>query len=886
MLKSIDSPVDLTPTLRDSSSLISSLKEIYSAFSSQLNQAFKEGVSVDSLMRARADHVDNLLQSVWRYFGLDQQDVSLIAVGGYGRGELHPHSDIDLLLLLPDGASPSAELEQFLTLLWDIRLDIGHSVRTLSECIALAREDISVITSLMESRVLIGDTANYQLLLERTGPEYMWDAKRFYGAKWEEQITRHEKFGDTEYSLEPNLKAGPGGLRDIQILGWLGLRQFGTSDVNELERLGVLTPEEADLIQRGRRYLWKTRWELHLLAGREEDRLLFDHQRLLAATNGLVDNDKQMAVEQYMQRYYTWSMALSSMNELVMQAFEEFIWDTFASAVPQAFNERFQIRDRHLEPIDPKLFQRNPSAILESFVILAEEPNIIGATISCTRAILEARNLINQRFRDDPHNKILFIRLLNAPHKIASQLRRMNQQGILQRYLPIWAPLVGKMQHDLFHIYTVDAHTIQVVNNLRLMTYEDAGEEKYPLAAAVIRQLPELDLLYVAGLFHDIGKGRGGDHSELGAIDAREFCQNHGYDEKDTALVEWLVRNHLLMSSTSQRKDITDPDVITEFALSMGNVNYLNYLFVLTVADINATNPNLWTSWRASLLRQLYTETRRALRRGLEKQANREEWINSTRRMAMFMLHQRHYNDAQIEAAWDNPGDDYFLREDAKDIAWHTEAIINNNRDPLVLIKGTDTRKHEGATQIFIYTKDTERLFARTTTLLAQLGLSVQDARIYSNSKGYSLDTYIVLNADDEPLENSEAVYGHVRRAISDGLRDPQLLRNAHKRRIPRKLKHFSYPAQVRYEQDPLKDQTIIEVVAPDRAGLLATVATTFNDFDIDLLAAKVSTFGERVEDVFFIADHNGGAIHDNTLLTTLCQTLATKLDETLSNEP
>ncbi len=854
------------------------LKKIHEGFSAQLNLGFEQGISVETLMKCRAQCMDGLLCAIWQYFGLHNNDFTLVAVGGFGRGELHPHSDIDLLILINENEPQTDKLESFLTLLWDVKLDIGHSVRTIKQCIELASDDISVITSLIESRVLYGNTQKFTELQSQITTDDMWQAQAFYGAKWEEQIIRHRKFGDTEYSLEPNIKDGPGGLRDAQTIKWLALRTFGTCDFDELIKIGILTEEEAGIIKDSFNYLYQVRWGLHLLAGREEDRLLFDYQRALAAKEGFTDDENQLAVERYMQAYYRHSMILSNMNEMVMQAFEESIWDTFSQSVPQPLNERFQVRDRHLEPTRDNIFIEQPSAILETFAILAERSNIIGTTVSCMRGIRSALHLIDDEFRAAPQNKVLFARLMNSSHKLATQLRRMNQQGILGRYLPEWNGIVGKMQHDLFHIYTVDAHTIQVIKNLRLLTYE-GGLEKYPLATQVVKLLPELDLLYIAGLYHDIAKGRGGDHSELGAVDARDFCKRHGYEENDTQLVEFLVKNHLLMSSTSQRKDISDPDVIQEFALTVGNEDYLNYLFVLTVADINATNPNLWTSWRASLLRQLYTETRRSLRKGLEKQSNRQVWINATREAAFTLLQERHYTQKEIETAIENPGDEYFLRENATDIAWHTEAIINHNSGPLILIKDTDNRRFEGATQIFVYTHDTNNLFSRTTHILAQLNLNVQDARVYTNEQGYSLDTYIVLDADNTPIGNDSNQHQQILYSIAEGLNQSSNSSLLFNKRVPRKLQHFSYPAQIDYTIDDTKNCNIIEVIAPDRPGLLATVADVFTQYNLDLKNAKVSTLGERVEDVFFITDQNGKAITDSQQLDLLSTTLQDRLN-------
>lgn len=860
------------------------IKQTLTELSDSLYQRFNDGENVRALMAARAAGVDAILLGLWSHHQLDDSEYSLIAVGGYGRAGLHPCSDIDILILTESEKEPSQSLQSFLTGLWDLSLQIGHSIRTVEQCAQLAAEDLTVVTSLMEMRLLHGCQARFDQLKAATGPDKMWDAKQFYGRKWEEQIIRHKKFADTEYSLEPNIKDGPGGLRDVQVLAWLALRYIGSKNDQDIVSHNIFTEDESKSLKTSLRYIQGVRWDLHMLAGREEDRLLFDYQRLIAEKRGYQDTEEALAVEQFMQLYYQHSMNISNLNEMLMQSFEEAIWDTFSLAVPKPINERFQIRDGHLEPIiGAELFKQQPSAILEAFAILAERPQIIGPTVTCIRGLIDARHLIDEEFRASPQNKALFIRLLNASHKMSTQLRRMNQIGILALYLPQWAGIVGRMQHDLFHIYTVDAHTIQVVMNMRMLSYE-GGIDRYPLASQLINQLPELDILYVAGLFHDIAKGRGGDHSTLGAVDAREFCESHGYDEHDTNLVVWLVENHLLMSSTSQRRDISDPDVIKDFALQVGNENYLKYLFVLTVCDINATNPTLWTSWRASLLRQLYNETRRALRYGLEKESQREDWVSSTRRMAMAILDQQNYTSDEVYPHWEALGEDYFLRETAADIAWHTEAIINHNGGPLVLVKDTDNRRFEGATQIFIYTPETDNLFARTTAILAQLNLSIQDARIYDATEGFSLDTYTVLNAENQPISNDSGQHLHIQSTIEEALSQHDSALSI-SRLVPRTLKHFNLPTNVTYSIETDQNYSVVEVISPDRSGLLATVAEVFKQEQVNLKAAKISTLGERVEDVFFVTDLNRQPITEPETLQRICDALKTQLDQQNSNE-
>lgn len=878
---------DITQRLQQGDDTVAILRDINSQAMANLHERYSAGDDIADLVHARAVLIDDLLFAVWRWCNLPiDEGASLIAVGGYGRGELHPHSDIDLLILVDEqwAQQQQAALEQFVALLWDIKLDIGHSVRTLEQSVQAASDDITVATNLMETRLLLGSANRLQSLEQSIAGSHSWDSRDFFRAKREEQFARHRKYADTEYNLEPNLKSSPGGLRDIQTIAWIAQRHFQTSGLEELVARNFLSAEEFRILQEGRDFLWLVRWGLHMISDREEDRLLFEYQRELAEQFGFSDTDESLAIEKFMQLYYRWALALSGLNDLVIQLYDEAILRACDAETIQELNQRFSIRNNYIDASNDKVFISWPSAILEMFVLLAENENIIGPRASTIRLIRESRHLIDDDFRADPRNQQLFIQLLRSPHKIATQLQRMNRYGILGQYLPEFGRIIGKMQHDLFHIYTVDAHTIQVVKNLRLFGHADLTDN-YPLAASIVKRLPKLELLYVAGLYHDIAKGRGGDHSEIGAVDAEAFCIHHGFNSRDTHLVVWLVKNHLLMSSTSQRKDITDPDVIREFAQHMGDQERLDYLYTLTVADINATNPKLWNNWRASLLRQLYLESRRALRVSIENYADKEVWIEESKENAIRLLEDKGYDAHEIIDCWDSPEEDYFLRETAPDICWHTEAIINHSDKsrPLVLIKDTSVRQQAGATQIFVSTPSYPNLFATIAATFEQLQLSIQDARIFKNSSGYSMDTYVVLDADGEPIGGDTARS----REISEQLARAIASRKAPKVdwyvRVPRQLRHFDYPTEVDISHDEYK--TIVELISPDRPGLLACVGQVFLDFDLQLLNAKICTMGERVEDVFFITDADGAPLSDPTIQKALQDALCESLDQRTSDQ-
>ncbi|WP_319021347.1 [protein-PII] uridylyltransferase [Pseudomonas sp. FME51] len=862
---------------------IPAFKKALQHASDVLQARFEGGRDIHKLIHDRAWFTDQILRQAWSALDCpNDPDIALLAGGGYGRGELHPHSDIDLLILLRDGSGNryNESISQFLTLLWDIGLEVGQSVRTISECQQEARVDVTVITNLMESRLLVGEESLRQAMLEAVGPQHMWTSAEFFRAKRAEQHARHAKFNDTEYNLEPNVKSSPGGLRDIQTIGWVALRHFGTSNLRQLVDQGFLNEPEYNILAGGRAFLWQVRFALHTLAGRAEDRLLFDHQRALARLFGFEDNDAKLAVERFMQKYYRIVMSLSELNDLLMQHFEEILLRDAESADIQPLNSRFQVRNHYIEVTHPQVFKRTPFALLEIFVLMAQHQEIRGVRADSIRLLRDHRHLIDDDFRSDIRNTSLFVELLRCREGVHRNLRRMNRYGILGRYLPEFGRIVGQMQHDLFHIYTVDAHTLNLIKHLRKLGRPDY-QEKYPLAWKIFCRLPKPDLLYMAGLYHDIAKGRGGDHSELGAMDATLFCQRHKLPAWDTHLVSWLVEHHLIMSTTAQRKDISDPEVIHDFAVQLGNQVRLDYLYVLTIADINATNPTLWNSWRASLLRQLYTETKRALRRGLDNPPNRAQQIVDTQHAAMDILVRSGIDEEDVEALWTQLGEDYFLRHTASDIAWHTEAIAQHpeHRGPLVLIKETAQREFEGATQIFLYTPEQHDQFAVTAAAMDQLNLSIQDARIITTSNRFSLDTYIVLDADGGPIGDNPERIREIKRGLLEALSDPDAYPAIIQRRVPRQLKHFAFDPEVTIFTDHGGQHTILELSAPDRPGLLAKMGKIFLDYDISVQNARIVTLGERVDDVFVITDADNQPLSD----PLLCERLQNTIIRTLS---
>ena len=876
-------PQSLLKACEDPTQRINTLREKYDKAREYLDAQFDTETDAAPLIHLRARYFDCFLNCLWQLFELESNDIALIAVGGYGRGELHPYSDIDLLILQgEDCADCDTQVEQFLTLLWDIKLTVGHSVRNIEQCVEHANADITVATTLMESRLIAGTENLLHAMHDATSPDKLWPSDEFFRAKWLEQKSRHTKYADTEYNLEPNVKASPGGLRDIQMIGWIAMRHFGERDPQMLAHLGFLTEDEVNILLNGRDFLWRVRYALHRLAGKEEDRLLFDHQHELAKLFGYKDSDRRLAIEQFMQRYYRCALALGQLNEVLMQHFDQVILRSHGAGDISLVNSRFQIRNAYIEARNEDVFGKTPSALLEIFVICGNNPDIEGIHVSTIRQIRDNRELIDDAFRKDPRNQRLFMQLIKSPHKLARQLRRMNRYGILGQYLPEFGKIVGQMQHDLFHIYTVDAHTLEVVKNMRRFQYPEF-RERFPVTSRVASRLPKPELLYIAGLYHDIAKGRGGDHSELGAVDAALFCKNHGISASDTQLVCWLIQHHLYMSGVAQRKDISDPQVIQEFAETVRDQVHLDYLFTLTVADINATNPTLWNAWRGSLLRQLYTETKHALTRGLDKQVDKQQWIEKTQHQALEELEDRGFIAEEVEALWEESGEDYFLREKPEDIVWQTEAIADHyDKDsPLVLIKHATTDNNvELATQIFIHVRSQDYLFAVVAAALEQLDLSVQDARVYNSVDGMAMDTFYVLDANGESIAQDPARIDHIRKTLSTLLSDRDQYPEIVQRRTPRQIKFFSVPTETSMTVDSARGVNVLAVNTPDRPGLLARIGRIFFDFGIELQAAKIATLGERVEDVFFITDRDHQPIEDEQLRTEIQSAVCKELDE------
>jgi len=858
----------------DKHQTVEAYREALTCARRSLARQFREGVPASALVRTSAAFIDTLLTKAWSAHDLPvDKGLALVAVGGYGRGELHPASDVDLLVLAGKGPDFRARIQAFIAFLWDIGLEVGQSVRSVKDCVRESKKDITVATNLMEAHLIVGDAGLFEHMRRATSADKLWPSRKFFEAKWTEQRARHYKFHDTAYNLEPNVKEGPGGMRDIQMIGWVAKRHFGADTLHELVTHGFLTEPEHQSLTEGQSFLWQVRFALHILTGRREDRLLFDYQRTLAMDFGYSDDDTSLAVEKFMKRYYRTIMELSRLNEMLLELFQEAILHAEAPRSVAPISRRFQAVNGFIEVTDDNVFKRYPFALLEIFLIVQQHDELKGVRASTIRLIRDHRHLIDGKFRADIRARSLFMEILKQPNRITRELRRMHRYGVLEEYLPVFGAVVGQMQYDLFHTYTVDEHSLFVVQNIRAFASPERPQAM-PRCAEIFAQLPKPHLLYIAGLFHDIAKGRGGDHSELGMRLAMDFCTDHGLGQYDARLVAWLVRHHLTMSLTAQRRDITDPDVIKDFARTVGDQNHLDYLLLLTVADIRGTNPALWNDWKATLLGDLYESTSRALRRGLENPVDRAELIAETQREARRLLKDSNGLGDRAAELWASLGDDYFLRSTAAEVAWHTRAIVEADADalPLALV-----RQGRGGTEVFVYAADREFLFAASTSVLGRLGLNIVDSRIITADNGMTLDSYVVFELNGEPVSGA-ARAREISEALRAALADPSGARRDNRRLTKRQLRHFQTPTQVSFSDDAGNARTVMEVIAGDRPQLLSAIGWALADCKVRLQNAKIATFGERAEDVFFLTDASNRPLAEESF-DTIRERVAAAID-------
>jgi len=824
-----------------------------------LRDAFFESPDTPLLLREHSRLVDRVIRGIWIDCAMPE-GLAAIAVGGYGRGQLFPHSDVDVLILLPAAdAPPAAAIERFFAALWDIGIELSHAVRTIDECEAEMVADVTIRTSLLENRFLAGSRGPFRLFRKRFAE--LMDVRAFYAAKALEQQQRHLKYQDAIYNLEPNVKESPGGLRDLSSVLWISRAAGLGRTWRELARNGLMTIAEARAVSRQERSIGAMRVRLHYLLGRREDRLVFDAQGALAMQLGLTDTRARQASEQLMQRYYRAAKLVRQVNTILLHNLHARLHPAATEPVP--IDADFQQVDELLDMCSENLFVERPAAILDAFVMLQRHRELKGMTARTLRALWRDRHLIDGPFRRDPANRARFMAMFHAERGLLHELRRMNLYGILGQYLPVFGRIVGQMQHDLFHVYTVDEHILMVIRNLRRFTEAQHAHE-YPLCSRLIADFERREVLYLAGLFHDIAKGRGGDHSALGARDARRFCREHGLAHEDSELVAWLVADHLVMSATAQKQDLSDPDVIATFARKMGSERRLTALYLLTVADIRGTSPKVWNNWKGKLLEDLYHATRAVLA-GTSPARTVMDSIDARRAEAQRLLRLYAVPEGSEARLWRKLDTPYFQRHTAEEIAWHARHLYWRVEKTEPVVKARLARDGAGM-QVLVYLPDQKELFARLCGFFGRTGLSILEAKIHTTRAGYALDTFALndpVHADASYRETLQMVEFELTRLLTE---QPPLGPPA-EGRIPRQLKHFPLTPEVQIFPDDKGTHYILEVVAGDRPGLLARIAYTLAKANINVASAKINTLGERAEDVFLI---DGARLHDEQALLRL----------------
>jgi len=835
------------------------LRQVLDDVDRNLAHAFRAGADAAELVHLRARAIDKVVVHVWQACVGDASDCALIAVGGYGRGVLFPHSDVDLLVLVQPAAAPrqGRAFEAFFTCLWDLGVKPGHAVRTPEQCRALAAVDISVFTALLDARQLAGDAALMAALASIVDDPALWPPAEFFRAKRAEQIARHARYNDTTYNLEPNLKEGPGGLRTLDLMRWIGRRVAGAADFAAMVDHGLLDATERAALERSESTLWRYRFALHLAGARPEERLLFDYQRQLAADLGYADeHEKNLAVEQFMQGYYR----AATIAERLCGQFKERCTELLepVATAPRDIDAYFLARGPRIELRSADLFLTRPRAMVDLFAVLLDHADLRGLSSQTMRLLQQALAHYGDEFADDSSVLAAFLALLRRGAPAVDALAQMNRHGVLAAILPMFRRVVGRMQYDLFHVYTVDEHTLRVLRNVA--RYADAAaREELPIAFKTFESLEKPELLLLAALFHDIAKGRGGDHSVLGEEDARAFGAKLGLAEADTDLIAWLVRWHLLMSVTAQRQDITDPDIVHRFAIQVGDLERLDHLYLLTIADIAGTNPRLWNEWKARLLADLYVAARYSLRAGLDRPPHAEARAATCRARALELLRADDIDAQQADRLLADFPQASFLRHKPEQIAWQARSIARSTGDLVIAMQPRSTRG--GSSELFVRAPDRDGLLAAIAATLDRLGFDVVDARLLASAQGTVFDTFELLDSgtlaavDAERAAELEAVLARV-------LAQTELASRVARRNMSRRLRHFQRAPQIEFS--PNGSATQLALVCSDQPGLLAQITQAFREAQVRVHDARIATFGERAEDFFILTDENDRALSES----------------------
>ncbi|MBN2865498.1 MAG: [protein-PII] uridylyltransferase [Thiotrichales bacterium] len=841
----------------------------------QFNQ-YEEGAAVSGLVKERSTYIDQVLKKIWKHFIPESQNVALLAIGGYGRGELLPFSDIDILILIENEQLANENVSGFITFLWDLGFDLGHSVRTINDCFEEGQKDISTATSLLESRWITGEYELYQEMQTIWNNLTFWPSKDFFKAKVREQKNRHKRFNDTVYQLEPNVKESPGGLRDIQTIYWVAKRHFNASSINELIQHNFLSSEEFREIEAGYRYLNRVRFALHHMRCRKEDRLQFDNQQIIAESFGYQDTPEKMAVEQFMSSYYRNVHSVVKMNDILLQHFREELFKQDEPVITSV-NRQFQVVDQYLDIKHPDVFKNNPTALLEVFIILENYPNIRGLRSNAIRSISEDLYLIDEDFRKDPINKALFLEIFRQPKRVNASVKRLHAYGILGAYLPAFQKITGLMQFNIFHAYTVDDHTILTIRNLRRFFVDEFAYE-FPTAHQIATNICKPEILFLAGLFHDIAKGRGGSHEVLGAEEANEFAFRHNLSKKDGALLSWLVRQHLDFSSIAQKKDLSDPKVIHYFAELVGDQEHLDYLYLLTVADVCATSDDVWNDWKNSLFLELYNETSKALSEASNSPKNKTKKALQTQEKAKDLLSKRGLSSIDYQNFWNSlTGSEFFSRQSANDVARATKMLYNVNHDTPQIHLQAKTSK--GAAELMLYLKDRDYLFAHIAYALDKLHFNVVEAKIFSTSDNMTLVIIHFLSEDyqsDIEEQDPQEIINFIAEQLNDSEIDPIEFR---KTLNARRMRCFETPTEISFHKLN-KHVTELSIHTKDVPGLLARIGCALKSCNIRLHDAKIHTVGEKAEDIFLISDIHNMAVDNSAKKEELTQALIALIEE------
>lgn len=845
--------MNLEPTARKE--LLTRYKSRIQTGQASLRERYVSDGDVPALLHGRCWLIDEVLRDLWSELQLPGS-LALVAVGGYGRGDLWPGSDIDLLLLIPESPEKAlaAQLEQLVGLFWDIGLEIGHSVRTVQESLDEAANDLTVQTALVETRLLTGNAELYSVLVSEF--RNALDPQAFFHAKRVEQEERYLRFQESPYSLEPNCKESPGGLRDLQTILWISQAAGFGRNWQDLEGNGLITRQEQQELEKRERFLQRLRIQLHLHVGRREDRILFDYQTALAEQLGFSATTARRASELFMQKYYRSAKTVTLLNTLLLQNMGARIFPSHEQK-PQAIDSHFQNFNQLLDVIDENVFNEDPGMILEAFRVMQKHSELKGLTARTIRSLWRSRLLVDEGFRQNPRHKALFIDLFKQDRGVLHELRRMNQLDILGLYLPNFGAIVGQMQHDLFHAYTVDQHIMQVLRNLRRFSEAEFAHE-YPFCSQLISNFDRPWLLYIAAVFHDIAKGRGGGHSELGAVDAQEFCIAHGLSCDESEMIVWLVRNHLLMSNVAQKQDISDPDVLSAFVTTVRDEWHLTALYLFTVADIRGTSPKVWNSWKGQLLVQLYNQSLRLLRSGGQAPA-KHGVIQERQEEALRLLRYFAIPENAQNALWAQLDTVYFLRHSAEEVAWHARALHYRTEGKSPVVKARLNPNGDGI-EVMAYTLDQRDLFARMVGFFSRSGYNIMDAKVHTTRHGYALDSFMLLDLSGR--DSDRDMISYIEHELTDRLIRQALPEAPSSGRLSRQVKHFPIQPLVSIQSDEKATNFVLSVTAADRPGLLYTVAMTLAAHGANLQTAKIATLGERVEDTFLIS---GGDLSDST---------------------